>query len=36
MADHRGDLWIAHSVVDLIQGDVHSHLPLAALDVWIE
>ena len=31
MPDHRGDLWIANSVTDLIQGDVHEHLPLEAI-----
>jgi hypothetical protein len=31
MPDHRGDLWIANTVSDLIQGDVHEHLPLAAI-----
>jgi len=31
MSDHRGDLWIANSVSDLIQGDVHEHLPLEAI-----
>jgi len=28
MPDHRGDLWIANTVTDLIQGDVQEHLPL--------
>ena len=31
MPDHRGDLWIANTVSDLIQGDVHEHLPLEAI-----
>lgn len=31
MTDHRGDLWIANTVSDLIQGDVHEHLPLDAI-----
>ncbi|MEB3354452.1 MAG: CARDB domain-containing protein [Cyanobacteriota bacterium] len=31
MPDHRGDLWIANTVRDLIQGDVHEHLPLEAI-----
>ena len=31
MAEHRGDLWIANTVADLIQGDVHEHLPLEAI-----
>ena len=28
MPDSRGDLWIANTVSDLIQGDVQEHLPL--------
>ena len=28
MPDPRGDLWIANTVSDLIQGDVQEHLPL--------
>lgn len=31
MPEHRGDLWIANTVTDLIQGDVHEHLPLEAI-----
>lgn len=31
MPDHPGDLWIANTVSDLIQGDVHEHLPLEAI-----
>jgi hypothetical protein len=31
MPDHHGDLWIANTVSDLIQGDVHEHLPLEAI-----
>lgn len=31
MPDHRGDLWIANTVSDLIQGDVHEYLPLEAI-----
>jgi hypothetical protein len=31
MPDHRGDLWIANSVTDRIQGEVHEHLPLEAI-----
>ena len=30
MPEHRGDLWIANTVSDLIQGDVYEHLPLGA------
>jgi len=31
MPDHRGDLWIANTVSDLIEGDVQEHLPLEAI-----
>ena len=31
MPDHPGDLWIANTVSDLIQGDVHEHLPLESI-----
>jgi len=33
MPDHRGDLWIANTVSDLIQGDAyeHEHLPREAI-----
>jgi hypothetical protein len=31
MPDHRGDLWIANTVTDLIMGDVHEHIPLEAI-----
>jgi hypothetical protein len=31
MPDHRGDLWIANTVSDLIQGDINEHLPLEAI-----
>lgn len=31
MAELGGDLWIANTISDLIQGDVHEHLPLAAI-----
>ena len=31
MPEHRGDLWIANTVSDLIQGDVYEHLPLGAI-----
>ncbi len=31
MPDHLGDLWIANTVSDLIQGDVKEHLPLESI-----
>ena len=31
MAEPLGDLWIANTITDLIQGDVHEHLPLEAI-----
>ena len=31
MPDGGGDLWIANTISDLIQGDVQEHLPLAAI-----
>jgi hypothetical protein len=31
MPDHHGDLWIANTVSDLIQGDINEHLPLEAI-----
>ena len=33
MPDHRGDLWIANTVSDLIQGDGNAHLPQEALEL---
>jgi len=31
MPEGAGDLWIANTISDLIQGDVHEHLPLEAI-----
>ena len=31
MPDAVGDLWIANTISDLIQGDVNEHLPLEAI-----
>jgi hypothetical protein len=31
MPDGGGDLWIANTISDLIQGDIHEHLPLEAI-----
>ena len=31
MPDGGGDLWIANTISDLIQGDVNEHLPLEAI-----
>ena len=31
MPEHGGDLWIANSVSDLIQGNINEHLPLEAI-----
>jgi hypothetical protein len=31
MPDGGGDLWIANTIGDLIQGDIHEHLPLASI-----
>lgn len=33
MPNGGGDLWIANTISDLIQGDIHEHLPLASISL---